>query len=147
MDCSNKLLEFVVNKRDIEVVLNKVVKGNILVEYLAHQPIEDYWSVQCEFPNQDIITLFDEEENLDKRKWTLVFDEALNALGHGIGVVLICHEKHFIPFTTMLGFDCSNNVADYEACIMGIQTAIESKVKILEVFGDLVLVIHQPKEE
>ncbi|XP_027368173.1 uncharacterized protein LOC113874151 [Abrus precatorius] len=40
-----------------------------------------------------------------------------------------------------------NNVAEYEACAMGIQAAIESKIKILEVYGDSALVIHQLKSE
>ena len=42
-----------------------------------------------------------------------------------------------------LGFDCTNNMAKYEACALGIQAAIDFKVKLLKVYGDSVLVIHQ----
>ncbi|XP_019431434.1 PREDICTED: uncharacterized protein LOC109338614 [Lupinus angustifolius] len=45
----------------------------------------------------------------------------------------------------MLCFDCTNNIAEYEACALGLQAAVERKVKILEVFWDLALVIHQLK--
>jgi len=45
--------------------------------------------------------------------------------------VLISPENHFIPMTTRLCFSCTNNVAEYEACAMGILAAIESKVKVL----------------
>ncbi|XP_016740227.1 uncharacterized protein Mb2253c-like [Gossypium hirsutum] len=38
-------------------------------------------------------------------------------------------------------------MAEYEACIMGIWAAIERKIKILEVYGDSVLVIYQLKGE
>ncbi|XP_050877559.1 uncharacterized protein LOC127081335 [Lathyrus oleraceus] len=34
-------------------------------------------------------------------------------------------------------------MAEYEACILGLEEAIELKIKILEVFGDSALVIHQ----
>ena len=76
-----------------------------------------------------------------------LFDGASNALGHGIGVVLISPENHYISMTTRLYFSCTNNVAQYEACAMGILAVIESKVKVLEVYGDSALMVHQLKEE
>ncbi|RDX85996.1 hypothetical protein CR513_32724, partial [Mucuna pruriens] len=59
------------------------LKGIALVEYLAYQPIEDYHSMQCEFPDEDIMTLFDEENHVNKRKWTLVFDGGVECIRHG----------------------------------------------------------------
>ncbi|XP_028230510.1 uncharacterized protein LOC114410780 [Glycine soja] len=47
----------------------------------------------------------------------------------------------------MLGFDCTNNIAEYEACALGIQAAIDFKVKLLNVYGDSALVIHQLRGE
>jgi len=42
------------------------------------------------FPNEDIMALFEEEgEDEDKEKWIVWFDGASNALGHGIGAVLV----------------------------------------------------------
>ena len=46
-----------------------------------------------------------------------------------------------------LGFDCTNNIGEYKACAFGIQVAIDIKVKLLKVYGDLALVIHQLKGE
>ncbi|PKI79383.1 hypothetical protein CRG98_000229 [Punica granatum] len=40
-------------------------------------------------------------------------------------------------------FPCTNNMAEYEACILGLQAAIDFKVKELEVFGDSILTIFQ----
>jgi len=48
---------------------------------------------------------------------------------------------------TRLCFSCTNNVAEYEVCAMGVRVAIESKAKVLEVYGDLALVIHQLRGE
>ena len=68
-------------------------------------------------------------------------------MGHGIGAVLISPENQYIPVTARLCFGCTNNIAEYEACVMGIRAAIEYKVKILEVYGDSALVVHQIKGE
>jgi len=46
-----------------------------------------------------------------------------------------------------LCFDCTNNIAEYEACALGIRVAINFRVKLLKVYGDLALVIHQLKGE
>ena len=65
-----------------------------------------------EFPDKDIMTLFEEEvEDEDQDKWIMWFDGMSNALGHGVGVVLVSLDKQYIPFTTRLGFDHTSNIA------------------------------------
>jgi len=49
--------------------------------------------------------------------------------------------------TVRLCFDCINNIEKYEACVMGIQAAIELKIEPLNVNGHSTLVIHQVKGE
>ena len=71
------------------------------------------------------------------------FDGASNALGHGIGAVLVSPKGNHYPLTARLNIFCTNNIAEYEACIMGLHAAIERNVKILEVYGDSALVIYQ----
>jgi len=94
------------------------------------------------------MVLFEEEgEDEDKDKWIVWFDGASNALGHGIGAVLVSPDKHYLPFTVRLCFNCTNNMAEYEACTLGIRVAIDFRVKLLKVYRDLVLVIHQLKGE
>ena len=70
------------------------------------------------------------------------FDGASNALGHGVGVALASPDNQCIPFTNRMGFDCTNNMAEYEACALRIQAAIDFNVKLLKVYGDSALVIH-----
>ena len=125
-------------KFDIVYVTQKAVKGSALADYLAQQPINDYQPMHPEFPDEDIMTLFKEEgEDEDKEKWIVWFDGASNVLGHRIKVVLVSEQQ------STLGLSCSNNMAEYEACALGIRAAIEFRVKLLKVYGDLVLVIHQ----
>lgn len=71
------------------------------------------------------------------------FDGASNAVGHGIGAVLVSPKGKYFPLRAKLCFDCTNNIAEYEACVMGLQMAIEMHVKRIEVYGDSALVINQ----
>ncbi|XP_028230316.1 uncharacterized protein LOC114410530 [Glycine soja] len=94
------------------------------------------------------MTLFEEEvEDKDKDKWIVWLDDASNPLGHEVGAVLVSSDEQYIPFTAKLGFDYTNNIAEHEACALGIQAAIDFKVKLLKVYGDSALVIHQMKGE
>ena len=127
--------------------LKRQLKGT-LIDYMAQQPIDDYQPMHPEFPNEDIMALFHEEsKDEDKDKWIVWFDGVPNVLGHGIGAVLVSLDKQYFPFTTRLCFDCTNNMAKYETCAMGIWAAIEFRVKQLKVYGDSTLIIHQLKGE
>ena len=56
-------------------------------------------------------------------------------------------DNQCIPFTARLGFDCTNNMAEYDVCALAVQAAIDSNVKLLKVFEDSALVIHQLRGE
>ena len=76
-----------------------------------------------------------------------MFGSASNALGHGIGVVLTSPKNFHKPYTTRLYFECTNNIAKYEACILDLEAAIDLRIKHLKVFGDSTLVIYQFNSE
>ncbi|XP_052883613.1 uncharacterized protein LOC128292736 [Gossypium arboreum] len=80
-----------------------------------------------------------EEDTPEDHSWKLNFDRASNAVGNGVGAVLISPNGDHYPFTCKLDFDYTNNMAEYEACIMGIRVAIDRKIKVLEVYGDSAL--------
>ena len=72
----------------------------------------------------------------------MYFDGASNALGSSVGTILISPEGNHCPFIAKLSFDCTNNVVEYEACVMGLQAAIKKKIKKLTVYEDSTLVIY-----
>ncbi|KAG8493230.1 hypothetical protein CXB51_010553 [Gossypium anomalum] len=128
--------------------LTKAVKGSAIADFLASRALEDYEPLNFDFPNEDLIYVAITEENpREGRPWKLNFDGVSNAMGNGIGAVLVSPNGDHYPFTSKLDFDCTNNMAEYEACIMGIRAAIERKIKTLEVYGDSALVIYQLKGE
>jgi ribonuclease HI len=48
-----------------------------------------------------------------------------------------------IYYSYRLEFECTNNIAEYEALIIGMELAIEKKVKNLHVRGDSDLIVSQ----
>uniref|UniRef100_A0A2N9G9T8 Integrase catalytic domain-containing protein n=1 Tax=Fagus sylvatica TaxID=28930 RepID=A0A2N9G9T8_FAGSY len=52
-----------------------------------------------------------------------------------------------LPIAVKLGFDCTNNMTEYEACIVGLQAALEFGAYELEVFGDSLLIVSQTNGE
>ena len=102
-----------------------------------------------DFLNQDSMAVLqiDEEKSLEEDGWKMYFDGASNALERCIGAVLISPEGNHYPFTAKLSFECTNNVTEYEACVLGLQVVIEKKIKSLNVYGDSTLVICQLNSE
>ncbi|KAG8496719.1 hypothetical protein CXB51_007905 [Gossypium anomalum] len=88
-------------------------------------------------------------QSSDGRRFSMEthFDGASNVTGNGIGAVLVSPKGDHYPFTCKLDFDCTNNMAEYEACIMGLQAAIKRGIKTLEVYEDSALVIYQLRGE
>ncbi|XP_050889572.1 uncharacterized protein LOC127094843 [Lathyrus oleraceus] len=141
--------KMLLSEYDIQYVSQKSIKGSVLADHLAHQPIEDYQPLKFDFPYEDIMFIKDcetpepNEGPEPEKQWTLMFDGASNAIGHGIGAMLMSPKNFHLPFTTKLCFTCMNNMVEYEAYIFGLEEAIELEIKILEVYGDSALVIHQ----
>ncbi|EOX94716.1 RNA-directed DNA polymerase (Reverse transcriptase), Ribonuclease H [Theobroma cacao] len=140
--------QVLLSEYDIVYVSQKAIKGSAIADFLAERVEEDYEPMEFEFPDEDLMSICQTSgEESEKENWKMFFDGASNALGHGIGVVLVSPEGDHYPVIAKLNFYCTNNVAEYEACVMGIQAAIERKIHILEVYGDSALVIYQLRGE
>uniref|UniRef100_A0A2N9GLN7 G-patch domain-containing protein n=1 Tax=Fagus sylvatica TaxID=28930 RepID=A0A2N9GLN7_FAGSY len=97
---------------------NQAIKGQAIADYLADYPSEQLELMDSEFPDEDVMTV--EEDN--QGRWKLYFDGAANAVGSGIGAVLVSPKGQQTPIAVKLGFDCTNNMTEYEACIVVSQT-------------------------
>ncbi|KAK5775003.1 hypothetical protein PVK06_042869 [Gossypium arboreum] len=106
--------------------------------------MEEYEPVRFDFPNEDLMCVTEKEcESSKEKAWKMSFDGASNALRHGIGAVFVSPEGNHYPFTARLNFFCTNNIVEYEACIMGLRAAIGRNIKTLKVYRDSALVIYQ----
>ncbi|KAK8517059.1 hypothetical protein V6N13_092337 [Hibiscus sabdariffa] len=140
--------QILLSEFDLIYVSQKATKGSTIADFLASRALEDYEPLDFDFPNEDLMAIMTVEESPSGNKhWKMNFDGASNAIGKGIGAVLVSPEDDHYPFASKLDFDCTNNMAEYEACIMGIRAAIEHNIKILKVYGDSMLVIYQLRGE
>jgi hypothetical protein len=128
---------------DILFVARKAIKGQAIADYLANYPFEQRELMDSEFPDEDMMTT-DEDCHC---RWKLYFDGAVNAIGNEIGIVLVSPKGQQTPIAVKLGFDCTSNMTEYEACIVGLQAALEFGAHELEVFGDSLLIVLQTNGE
>ena len=75
--------------------------------------------------------------------WKLSVDGASNAQGSGAGLILTSPEGIDIEYALIFGFHTSNNEAEYEAVIAGLNLAHSLEVDQLEVYSDSQLVVKQ----
>ncbi|XP_077249147.1 uncharacterized protein LOC143888587 [Tasmannia lanceolata] len=75
--------------------------------------------------------------------WTIYFDGVSNSRARGIGIVLVSPRDEHILISIKLEFYCTNNMAEYEACIAGLESALPLEVQDLDVYGDSLLIICQ----
>jgi ribonuclease HI len=78
--------------------------------------------------------------------WKLYFDGASSREGAGAGVVLISPEHEVITLSYKLEFDTTNNIAEYEALLLGLREAKEMKIQHLKVHGDFELIVQQVRD-
>ena len=75
--------------------------------------------------------------------WMMFFDGLAHYDGTCAGVVFVSPQRQILPYSFVLSERCSNNVAEYQALIIGLQMTIEMKIISLEICGDSKLVINQ----
>ncbi|XP_070019504.1 uncharacterized protein [Nicotiana sylvestris] len=111
------------------------MKAQALADHLTKNPVnEDYEPLRTYFPDEEVMHV-DELEQAEKLGWKLFFDGAANMKGVGIRVVLIFEAGHHYPVITQLRFYCTNNMAEYEACILDLRLAADMDVQEVLVLG------------
>ncbi|XP_071932988.1 uncharacterized protein [Coffea arabica] len=73
----------------------------------------------------------------------MYFDGVAHRDGTGAGVVFYTLETDILPYSFTLTRRCSNNVAEYQALILGLETAVDMKQLYFRVYGDSKLVVNQ----
>ena len=92
----------------------KVVKGRAVTDFLPQNPIDDGQEWELEFPDEHLGAI-------EVQRWKMYFDGAINNRGAGIGVILITLGGEMIPMEKRLEYEVTNNQAEYEAYIFGLE--------------------------
>ena len=112
------LLEF-----DLRYESAKVVKGQVIENFVTqhHEPSINY---------------------VEPVPWSLFFDGSSCKQGGGIGIVIILPQGANFEFAVPTEPMITNNQAEYEAILKGLQLLHEVKAKAIEVFRDSQLIIN-----
>ncbi|XP_050233281.1 uncharacterized protein LOC126681773 [Mercurialis annua] len=110
-------------------VPQRAVKGQVLADFLADHPG---------------ITLKEETVTFcDVATWEMWFDGSRTSQGAGAGVHIVTPLGASYQLSFRLQFECTNNQAEYEALIFGLEILAELGAKTINVKGDSLLVIKQ----
>jgi ribonuclease HI len=79
----------------------------------------------------------------DYNYWKMHFDGSKTKIGLGAGIVLTSPKQDQLKYVLQIHFSASNNVAEYEALIHGLNVARDIGIRRIECFGDSDLVVQQ----
>ena len=114
---------------DIRYKPKTSIKGQVLADFIM------------EFTSAELVE--DARATPDLPIWKLFVDGAANAQGSGAELILTYPEGIDIEYALRFGFQASNNEAEYEAVIVGLNLAHSMEVNQLEVCSDSQLVVKQ----
>ena len=117
------------SKFDIWYKLKTAIKGEILADFVM-----EFTSAE---PAKNAQT------ETDLSVWKLSIDGAANAQGNRAGLILTSPEGIDIEYALRFGFHTSNNEAEYNAIIAGLNLAHSLEVDRLEICSDSQLVVRQ----
>jgi len=86
---------------------------------------------------------FQAEEEQGGQVWEMFFDGVRSTETVGAGVVLISPEKEITQLSFKLVIQVPNNIAEYEALLLGLNAVKNRGIRNLNVFGDANLNIQQ----
>jgi hypothetical protein len=79
--------------------------------------------------------------------WRMYFDGSLKLQGAGTGILFTAPRGEHLRYALQLLFLASNNAAEYEALIHGLNIVISLGIRRLMVYGDSLVVISQINKE
>ncbi|XP_070020276.1 uncharacterized protein [Nicotiana sylvestris] len=135
--------QILLSEFDIIYVTQKAVKGQVLIDHLAENHVDgEYEPLKMYFPDEEV-SFVGEDITETYDGWRMFFGGAANFKRVGIGAVLVSEIGQHYPVSAKLRFPCTNNMAEYEACILGHRLAIDMNVQELLVIGDPDLLVYQ----
>ncbi|RVW19391.1 hypothetical protein CK203_064008 [Vitis vinifera] len=87
------------------------------------------------------------QESSEKEWWTLRVDGASRSSRSGVGLLLQSPTGEHLEQAIRLGFPTSNNEAEYEAILFGLDLALALSVSKLRVYSDSQLVVRHVQKE
>ena len=129
-EVSGRLMKWAIELSDFDIIYKPktAIKGKVLADFIMEFTLAEHAQ------NTQVTN--------DLPAWKLSVDGASNAQGSGAGLILTSSEGIDIEYALRFGFQASNNEAEYEAVIAGLNLAHSLEVDQLEVCSDSQLVVR-----
>jgi ribonuclease HI len=111
----------------------KSMKGQVVADFIVEHRINDTHKLDMSY--------------LTIAPWTLYFNGSVYNEGQGIDIVLVSPSNVSFDFSSRLKTYCTNNQAEYEALLFGLELLSCMGVKHVKTFGDSQLIVQQVLEE
>ncbi|XP_020262817.1 uncharacterized protein LOC109838801 [Asparagus officinalis] len=126
----------------------EAVKGQAIADFLTEHPILESSKLYEDIPDE----VFESNAIPNHQIWQLYFKCASRHNHKGViitavGVVLIDPYGHVLTRAYSLTEPCSNNIAEYNALVIGLQLAQDMGVRYLEAHDDSKLIVNRIKGE
>nr|XP_027090348.1 uncharacterized protein LOC113711380 [Coffea arabica] len=136
---SDRLARWYLQLQQFEIIYvpQKAVKGQVLADFLADHPIPPEWELSDDLPDEDVLLIE------IRPPWKMYFDGAAHRHGAGAGIVFVTPDGGILLYSFTLSHHCSNNVAEYQALILGLEIAVDMEQLDIQIYGDSQLVVNQ----
>ena len=131
-----------------EILHNRDATGRVAKWAIELLPLDIKFEAKKAIKSQaiaDFVTEWIEQQlptQVHSEHWTMFFNVSKMLNGSGAGVVLVSPRGDKLRYVLQIHFDSSNNEAEYEALLYGLQMAISLGVRRLMVYGDSDLVVN-----
>ncbi|GFZ17254.1 hypothetical protein Acr_26g0005240 [Actinidia rufa] len=122
------------------LVREEAIKAQALADFIVESTHED---TQLETTPLKAGIPKEPTSEKDLAHWILFVDGSSNQHGCGVGLVIRAPSGEQMEYAIRMGFQATNNEAEYEALFAGLRVATELGAQSLEVFSDSQLVVNQ----
>ena len=113
---------------DIRYKPRNSMKGQVLADFVAEFSLRGKGELVC---------------HVESRPWRVFVDSASSVIRVGAKIIIITLEGIRLEHSFRLGFEASNNEAEYEALLVGLKTVLGIGARDVEAYLDLRLVVNQ----
>ncbi|KAI5672176.1 hypothetical protein M9H77_12540 [Catharanthus roseus] len=136
---SDRLAMWYLQPQQFEIVYvsQKAVKGQVVADFLAKHPLPAEWGLTDDLLDEDVFLI----EILPS--WKMYFVGAAHQDRASAGVVFVTSEDDILPYSFTLTEKCLNNMAEYQALILGLEIVVDIKQLQLRIYRDSKLIVNQ----
>ncbi|GKV15561.1 hypothetical protein SLEP1_g26343 [Rubroshorea leprosula] len=127
LECSGRLIKWAVELGEFEITFQQrsIIRAQALADFI----------VECTSGHSTL--------NPEPNNWTLYVDGASSSKGSRVSALLIGPDGYRSEHALKFNFDATNNMAEYEALLLGLQLALELKISTIQVYSDSQLMVNQ----